>query len=74
MANPINLAPAPNGNANVGVPLGLKQTFYYGIAGMALLALAGPYPRVATGFTVLLILGVLLTHWHDYVGYLTPPK
>jgi hypothetical protein len=55
-------------------PLALKQTFYYGIAAMALLALAGPYPRVATGFVALLIVGVLFTHWKVYVGYLTPPQ
>lgn len=76
MVNPLNLnlnlgnPPPPN---NGGVPLALKQTFYYGIAAMALIALAGPYPRVATGFAVLLIIGVLFTHWGDYVSYLTPP-
>lgn len=54
--------------------LEVKQVFYWGIAAMALLALAGPYPDLATGLVVLLIVGVLLTHWSDYVGYLTPPK
>lgn len=54
--------------------LQVKQVFYWGIASMALLALAGPYPQLATGFTVLLIAGVLLTHWQDYTGYLKPPK
>ncbi len=52
----------------------IKQTFYFGIAAMALLALAGPFPRVAIGFAVLLIVGVVLTHYKDYIGYLTPPK
>lgn len=52
----------------------VKQTFYWGIAAMALLALAGPYPDLATGLAVLLIAGVLLTHWNDYAHYLVPPK
>jgi hypothetical protein len=52
----------------------VKQTFYWGIAALALLALAAPYPDVATGFTVLLIAGVLLTHWSDYAGFLKAPK
>lgn len=54
--------------------LSLKQTFYWGIAALALLALAGPYPGVATGFAVLLIAGVALTHWSDLQSYLQPPK
>ncbi len=47
-----------------------KQVFYWGIAALALIALASPYPDLATGFTVLLIAGVLLTHWKDYQAYL----
>lgn len=54
--------------------LTVKQTFYWGISAMALLALAGPFPDLATGFALLLIAGVLLTHWSDYIHYLTPPK
>jgi hypothetical protein len=54
--------------------LEVKQVFYWGIASMALLALAGPLPDVATGFAVLLIVGVLLTHWNDYKSYLHAPK
>lgn len=52
----------------------IKQTFYWGIAALALLALAGPYPGVATGFVVLLIAGVALTHWSDLQSYLIAPK
>lgn len=52
----------------------LKETIYWGIAALALLALAGPLPDVATLFTVLLIVGVLLTHWSDYVALLQPPS
>lgn len=54
--------------------LTIKQTFYWGIAALALIALAAPYPDVATGFAVLLIVGVLLTHWKDYATYTIAPK
>lgn len=54
--------------------LEVKQVFYWGIASMALLALAGPAPDVATGLAFLLIVGVVLTHWRDYAGYLKAPK
>lgn len=54
--------------------LEVKQVFYWGIAAMALLALAGPMPEVATGLAVLLIVGVILTHYKDYQHYLIPPK
>jgi hypothetical protein len=52
----------------------LKQTFYWGIAALSLISLAAPYPDVATGFTILLIVGTLLTHWNDYKQYLVAPK
>jgi hypothetical protein len=54
--------------------ISLKQTFYWGVGALALIALAGPYPGVATGFVLLLIMGVVLTHWQDYVSYFTPPS
>jgi len=54
--------------------LTIKQTFYWGIAALALIALAAPYPDVATGFVVLLIVGVLLTHWKEYSVYTVAPK
>lgn len=54
--------------------LEVKQVFYWGVAAMALLALAGPMPDIATGLAFLLIVGVLLTHWKDYAGYLNAPK
>jgi hypothetical protein len=53
--------------------LNIKYVIYWGVAALALIALAGPYPEMATGFTVLLIAGVLLMHWQDYAGYLKPP-
>ena len=52
----------------------LKYVMYWGIAALALVALSGPYPELATGFTVLLIVGVVLTHYQEYVGIFTLPK
>lgn len=55
----------------------LKHFFYWCIGGLALIALAGPYPDMATMFVVLLIVGVLLTHASDYIGFVqknTPPS
>lgn len=51
----------------------IKYVFYWGIAALALVALAGPAPELATGFTVLLIVGVVLTHYQEYVGLFNPP-
>lgn len=47
-----------------------KTVFYWGISAIALVALAGPLPDIATGLVILLIFGVLLTHWKDYQVYL----
>jgi hypothetical protein len=52
----------------------IKYVFYWGIAALALIALAAPYPDLATGFTVLLIVGVVLTHYQDYIGLFSLPK
>ena len=54
--------------------LSIKTTVYWGVAALALVALAGPYPNLATGFAVLLIVGVVLTHYQDYIGFFNPPK
>ena len=54
--------------------LEIKYVFYWGVAALALIALASSNPELATGFTVLLIAGVLLTHWSDYAKYLSPPS
>ncbi len=49
----------------------IKHFFYFGIAALALIALAGYMGKAAIVFTFILITGVLLTHWSDYKGYLT---
>jgi hypothetical protein len=40
------------------------------LGGVALLALADPAPKIATGLVLLLILGILLTNWPTYAAYL----
>lgn len=57
-----------------GTGTSLKYVVYWGVAALALIALAKPYPDLATGFTVLLIVGVVLTHANDYIGLFSPPK
>jgi len=51
-----------------------KQIFYFGVAVLALIALAGPMPDVATAFALLLILGVLLSHAKEILPFLAFPK
>ena len=46
--------------------LSIKTFFFYGISAAALIALAEYMPKVAIMFAVILIAGVLLTHWQDY--------
>lgn len=52
----------------------LKVVFYWSIMSLALLALAGPYPDVATGLVVLVIFAVIVTHADVYAKFLTPPQ
>lgn len=42
----------------------------YGMGILALIALAGPYPSIATWIVVLLIALVLLSNWSTYAQYL----
>lgn len=51
----------------------IKTFFFYGISAAALIALADPYPKLAVIFALILIAGVLLTHWQDFTPYLSPP-
>ncbi len=55
----------------------LKHFFYWCVGGLALIALADPYPDMATLLVVILIVGVGLTHYKDYIGFVnnnTPPS
>jgi hypothetical protein len=52
----------------VNVPF--KTVMLWGVSAISLVALASPMPDVATGLVLLLIVGVLLTHWKDYQVYL----
>jgi hypothetical protein len=51
----------------------IKYVFYWGVAALAVFALAGPMPKIATMLVLVLITGVVLTHYKDYVGLFTPP-
>lgn len=51
-----------------------KQVIYFGVASLALIALAAPLPDVATGFVVLLLLGTVITHAKDLASYFQLPK
>lgn len=51
----------------------IKTFFYYGIGALALIALADYQPQLAILFIVILIAGVVLTHWSDYAGLLNVP-
>lgn len=44
----------------------IKAFFYWGVGALALIALADPYPTLATGLAILLIVGVVLTHYQQY--------
>lgn len=55
----------------------LKHFFYWSVGGLALIALAGPFPDLATLLVVILIVGVLLTHAPQYISIVqanTPPS
>ncbi len=54
--------------------ISIKYIIYWGVAAVALIALAGPMPDLATMFVLLLITGVVLTHYKDYAALFTPPK
>jgi uncharacterized protein YhhL (DUF1145 family) len=53
--------------------ISIKNVFYWGVAALALVALAAPYPDLATSLVVLLMVGVVLTHGADYAKLLVPP-
>ena len=52
----------------------IKYVFYWGVAALAIIALAGGQPDMATMLVLLLIVGVVLTHYQDYIGLFTAPK
>lgn len=47
-----------------------KGVVYWGVAALALVALAKPLPDVATVLAIILIAGVLLTHTTEYLTLL----
>jgi hypothetical protein len=53
---------------DIGMSTTLKEVVLYGVAALALIALAAPAPDVATLLVVILIAGVLLNNWGDYAS------
>lgn len=51
-----------------------KQVVYFGVASLALIALAAPLPDIATGFVVLLLVGTIITHASELTPYFQIPK
>lgn len=51
---------------------GAKEVILWILGALALIALAGPAPNVATLVVVVLIAGILLANWKIYAAYLTP--
>ncbi|HVB23627.1 MAG TPA: hypothetical protein VNG51_16940 [Ktedonobacteraceae bacterium] len=54
-----------------GVPI--ATVLWWGVAAISLIALAGPFPGLATMFVTLLIVGDVLINYKGYTGLLTPP-
>lgn len=53
--------------------ISVAYVFYWGIAAIALLALAAPFPNMATAIISILIVGTVLINYPDYQKLFTPP-
>lgn len=52
-----------------------RQVILWIVGALALVALAGPAPNIATWLLVIIIVGLLLAHWSDtYAAYLGQAK
>ncbi len=65
--------PIFGGVGNLFQGLTIKTFFFYGISAASLIALAEYQPKLAILFVVILIVGVLLTHWQDFAPLLKGP-
>lgn len=52
----------------------IRTFFYYGVGALALIALADFLPKAAIMFTIILVVGVVLTNWQVYAPFLSPPN
>ncbi len=68
-----NLNAKASGQAVAPLNVNFKQIAYYGVGGLALIALAGPAPDVATWLVVLLLMLVVLSDVNLYTNLLKPP-
>lgn len=48
----------------------LHKAFLWFLGAVALIAIAGPAPNIATLLILIIIVGVLLGHWSDYAKFL----
>lgn len=59
------------GTTGTGTTIPSFKTFlFYGVSALALIALADFLPKAAIMLAIILVVGVLLTHWQDYAPYL----
>lgn len=68
-----NVQAAANNQPTSPLSVNPKLIVYWFIAGLALIALAGPLPDVATGLALLLIFAVVLSDVQGFTSLLTPP-
>jgi hypothetical protein len=59
-----------NTNPVPGTSVSWHMVVLWFLGAVALIALAGPAPNIATIIVSLILVGVLLTNWPTYKGYL----
>ena len=72
MATPMILADAPKKSAPTisGTQVSWHMVVLWYLGAIALVALAGPAPNIATWIAILLIVGLLLSRWSTYQTFL----
>lgn len=74
-----NIPPPPSGSTTnktgttttgTGTIPSIKTFLFYGVSALALIALADFLPKAAIMLAIILVVGVLLTHWQEYAPYL----
>jgi len=70
MVKPATTSKVAKSNVVEGTTTTWHQVVLWFLGGVALLALADPAPKIATGLVLLIMLGLLLTHWQVYRNYL----
>lgn len=68
-----NLNAKAGGSAAQPLTIDFKQMVYWGVGALALIALAGPAPDIATWLVVLLLMLVVLSDVETFTNLLKPP-